>query len=229
MLIFSQRSGRSSRGRACRPAGFTLIELMVVVSIMVLVTALILIRQSRFDSSTLLRSLAYSVALSVRQAQIYGSSVLGTSTLQANCVGNFNLSLGACYANAYGIDINLSTPGNYVLFADLNNDGKYEAGESIKTFTLNNGYSILDICATAGGGTVYCKADGLTQLDIVFRRPNPEACFSSVLQSGVCAPGATQYYSQAVLKLVNSADTTNTRSVTVTQTGEVQVCALVGC
>ncbi len=42
---------------------------MVVVAIITFLTGIFLFQQKRFDSSTLLRSLAYSVALSVRQAQ----------------------------------------------------------------------------------------------------------------------------------------------------------------
>src|ERR1700691_1591264 len=124
MSIFSHH--RSSN------RGFTLIELLVVVGIMVVISAFILVRQSRFDSSTLLRSLAYSVALSVRQAPIYGSSVLGTTTPSAaNCVGGSYAS-GVCCADAYGIHIVAGS--SYTLFADLQNDGHYDAGDAIKTF-----------------------------------------------------------------------------------------------
>ena len=70
MSIYSRWFSRGSKRR-----GFTLIELLVVMSIMLILTSLFILRQQRFNSSTLLQSLAYSVALSVRQAQVYGTSI----------------------------------------------------------------------------------------------------------------------------------------------------------
>src|SRR6202012_1868912 len=101
-------------------------------------------QQSKFDSSTLLRSLAYSVALSVRQAQVYGTSVLGTATSQSNCATGVSGSyaLSNCYASAYGIYFNSASSGQYILFADLDGNGKYTAGENVKVFTLGTNYVI---------------------------------------------------------------------------------------
>jgi hypothetical protein len=47
---------------------------LVVVSIVVVITALLLVRQSRFNSSTLLRSVAFSIAFSVAAVITFGSS-----------------------------------------------------------------------------------------------------------------------------------------------------------
>jgi prepilin-type N-terminal cleavage/methylation domain-containing protein len=225
MLTSSLCSRRSSS------RGFTLIELLVVISIMAVITAALLLNQSRFDSSTLLRSLAYSVALSVRQSQIYGSSVLGTSVAsQSNCTGTY--VSGLCYANAYGVHFTNGS-SSYILFADLNNNGTYDSGTDaiVKTFTFSTGYGIADLCATPLiGGTPVCFSGGtFNTLDVVFHRPNPEACFSSSANPTACAPGGVQAYSQIKITLSNLADPSNTRSVTATQTGEIAVCAQGGC
>ena len=63
-----------------RASGFTLVELIVVSAIILVISLFILFQQAKFNSSTLLRSLTYSVALSVRQAQVYGTSVRGFSS-----------------------------------------------------------------------------------------------------------------------------------------------------
>jgi prepilin-type N-terminal cleavage/methylation domain-containing protein len=235
MSIFSllfRRSFTKPGKRAVRlPAGrgFTLIELLVVMSIMVVLTGVLLVRQSRFDSSTILRSLAYSVALSVRQAQVYGTSVVGTTTAAGNCVGGF-YNAGVCYASAYGLYFDSSTPTTYILFADLNNDGKYQSNEYVKPFNLNNGYIISNFCVNGINGVSavsQCANTTISTMNIVFKRPNPDASFTALNASGL--PIAGDVYSGAYVQLQASGDTGNTKSVSVLVTGEVSVCSTVGC
>ena len=42
--------------------GFTLVELLVVIGIMLVISSMLLVRNSQFNSSILLRALAYEVA-----------------------------------------------------------------------------------------------------------------------------------------------------------------------
>ncbi|HEY5383440.1 MAG TPA: prepilin-type N-terminal cleavage/methylation domain-containing protein [Candidatus Paceibacterota bacterium] len=207
------RAARSSSKR-----GFTLIELLVVMAIMLIITGIMLVNQARFDSSTVLRSLAYSVALSVRQAQVYGTSVYGTTN-----------SSSITYASAYGIYFS-AIPGQYILFADLNSNGKYDSGEDVKVFTLSSGYVISDFCAAQSGLPVpsnpqaWCESGGtISNLSILFSRPNPDACFATSLQTGPCAAGGTPYYSSAQIQIQNKNDPTNVRSIMVTTTGLISV------
>lgn len=195
---------------------------------MVVVSSVILIQQQKFDSSTVLRSLAYSVALSIRQAQVYGVSVLGTST--QNGVVN--------YAPAYGVFFN-STDTQYILFADLQNSGQYVPGEATQVFTLSSGYIISEFCATTAGSSPrqrcwYANNSGgstLSSLSIVFKRPNPNACFSTtpVSPSACATPPSGETYSSAYIQLQAAGDPANTRSVSVSLTGEISVCAIAGC
>lgn len=188
-----------------------------------------LVRQSRFNSSTVLRSLAYSVALSVRQAQVYGTSVVGTTTSAGNCVGGF-YNAGICYASAYGLYFDVSTPTTYILFADLNNDGKYQTNEYVKPFNLNNGYVISNFCANGVNGAAAisrCAASSINTLNIIFKRPNPDASFNAFNASGL--PIAGDVYSGAYIQLQVTGDTANTKSVSVLVTGEISVCSTVGC
>lgn len=204
MWISSQRSRSGSRG-------FTLIELLAVISIMTVLTTIFLIRQKTFNSATLLRSLAYSVGLSVRQAQVYGTSVRDSS------------GTGTFAAKGYGIYFTSATPNTYILFADKNNDGAYNAGEDVQAFTINQGYSISKFCATAGG-VAQCTDSGtpLTQMTVVFRRPNPDSCFATNINPNACAIGASPVYSSGYVQLRSGTDT---RSVTITLTGQISVGA----
>jgi hypothetical protein len=88
--------------------------MLVVSSIVLLITAFVIFQQQKFNSSTLLRSLTYSVALTVRQAQVYGTSVRG-----------FTSSSGTTFGSGYGVYVSPtlscatgSAGSCYYLFAD---------------------------------------------------------------------------------------------------------------
>jgi hypothetical protein len=158
------------------------------------------------------------VALSVRQAQVYGTSVLGTSTPQVACSGFY--AAGECYVSAYGVYFNNASLGQYILFADLNNNGQYDTGEDIKVFSLNNGYSITQFCVTgvnSGNPVTQCSNTTISSLSILFKRPNPDAQFTALNASG--NPIAGDVYSSAHIQLQNNGDPSSSRSVTVTNTG----------
>jgi prepilin-type N-terminal cleavage/methylation domain-containing protein len=214
MSIFSPLFRRSSNSKA--PKGFTLIELVVVIAIMVLITTAILARQARFDSSTLLRSLSYSVALTIRSAQVYGTSVRGNATLQANCTAGTYVS-GNCYAGAYGVYFNGTA--SYSLFADNNGNGVYDAAIDtiVQTYQIGAGFQITKFCGIlSSNGSKHCSTDGspISWLVVYFKRPNPDALFAS---------SAGESYNGAYIQIAAINDPTNTHSITVSSTGEIAV------
>ncbi|MEK7068726.1 MAG: prepilin-type N-terminal cleavage/methylation domain-containing protein [Patescibacteria group bacterium] len=205
--------------RISSPRGFTLVELLVVVSIVIIITAFVLVRHSRFDSSTLLRSLSYSVALSMRQAQVYGTSVRGF--LQS---GTYQ------YAPGYGVYFSTSLGCNgipntcYALFADVNGDQSWNEGETVSTPILGRTFTIKSFCAVTAAGASSCYTndnnagnDAISSLVIYFRRPNPEA--------SIYTSPAGPAYSYAYVEIQSSADS-GARSVKVTSVGQITVCGL---
>lgn len=136
--------------------GFSLIELLVVIGILVVVTSLTLTNNSRFGGSVLLQNLAYDIALSVRQAQVYGISVYS--------FGASNYSVG------YGMHFDISSPTTYVLFADVDKNGIYDQGELVEATNIGRGYKIKSLCATRG-----INEQCLNTMDILFKRPEPDA------------------------------------------------------
>src|SRR3989344_3846543 len=229
MLIFSHLSHYFSKGfipleiknlrflptrkRVGSLTGFTLIELIVVSAIILLITGFVMFQQSKFNSATLMRSLTYSVALSMRQAQVYGTSVREFS---------------GTFAPGYGVQFPASgsSANTYWLFADIVpasvGNGAYDnATEALPIFTLGKGYIIGSICAVAIGGSA-CTA--VSSLTVFFRRPNPDACISTNLAPGACAPRASAGYSSAYITL-KSTGNNDTRRVKVSNTGQIAVCA----
>lgn len=205
--------------------GFTLIELIVVSAIILIITAFVLFQQTKFNSSTLLRSLTYSVALSVRQAQIYGTSV------------RESVSGSGVFGAGYGVYFPPGNTAQYYVFSDNNGNGAYDpdpdgagplVGEELPVYTLGTGYFVSNVCVTLlGGSTQQCYSGTgtlINTLTIFFRRPNPDACFATDVFPAACAKGATAQYSTAYVQL-KSTGNGDTRSVKVSSTGQIAVCA----
>jgi len=163
--------------------GFTLIELLVICAILVVISGLILANNSQFGGVVRLESLAYDIALSVRQAQVYGISVarFGTNT----------------YSAGYGVHFDLSSPSVFIFFGDaISANGLYDNGELVSTTNIQGGYRLAQLCVTPTNSAEDCTK---TKLDILFQRPEPDAWIASnsgadsvscVLSPNVCYESA---------------------------------------
>lgn len=166
--------------------GFTVIELVVVTAILILITSLVLANYNRFGGKILLENLAYDVALSLRQAQVYGISV--------HQFGSGNFGLG------YGVHFAKSSPTSYVLFADaISKNGLYDgcpsqaSCELIESTDIQRGYFISQLCVPEQTDIATCMSTPSAQvssLDILFKRPDPDACISKDGVSGINNPTA---------------------------------------
>jgi prepilin-type N-terminal cleavage/methylation domain-containing protein len=157
-------------------SGFTLVELLVVTGIMALISGLVLANNTRFGGVAQLQNLTYDIALSIREAQIYGISVARFNNI---------------YAPAYGMHFDSANPNAYVLFADVLSpqNGVYDCPspgtsncELVRLSTIQSGYSITALCATVSGGSESCA---VSSLDISFERPEPDAYIRAAEISGI--------------------------------------------
>ena len=182
---------------------FSLIELLVVVGIFTVISTIVLANHSRFNSSVLLGSLAYDIALSVREAQVYGLSVRGVNA-------NFQVGYGVHFATA----------NSYILFADTNANKKYDDGTGsepadtvVSSYSLSAGHQISRFCGVTALGAEECSDTSvIDRLDIVFFRPDPDAVISSA------NPGI---YSAAHVTVRSSV--VETRTISIASTGQISV------
>lgn len=171
---------------------------------MVIITTVVLVNHSRFSGNILVGNLAYDVALSIRQAQVFGLSVreFGVGT------GQFGIG--------YGTHFDATAPTSYRIFADINKNKIYDVGDGTQElFTFGNGYQIVLLCATIVAGAEICSDTGsVTTLDIDFIRPDPDAFIRVNADTG-------SVYLHA--KIVVSSPGGTTRQITVESTGQISV------
>jgi prepilin-type N-terminal cleavage/methylation domain-containing protein len=218
---------RHHRGPALRHLeGFTLIEMLVVLAIIITITAVIFAGQSNFSNTILLTSTAYDVALSMRDAETYG---LGTR------------AQGGVANAGYGLDFSAATPTTYTLFADdyppaggtnachtlptngasapnaYPGDCVYGSGDAaVSTYTLGNGVTISNFCAAGSSGSWSCAnstTNKLTKLDIVFLRPNATPFIS---ENGTY--NAASAIARACITVSSGA---NSRYITLAASGQI--------
>jgi len=159
---------------------------MVAISIMALVSAVILTRQSAFDNAVLLRNQAYEVALQIRSLQFSAVSASGESN-------NFTAIVGAYF--------NTGTAGSFTMYRDVAADG-FDGVDSIGTVKLDQRFEIADIKV---GGT------SETKVAVAFQRPNFDAVFyedatlaseypESVVRIEIVRKGGTSKYGVDITK-----------------------------
>lgn len=172
-----------------RTAGFTLFEMLISVAIIIIVSGVVLYNHNQFESDTDITSLAYQIALSVREAQVKSISVRQYG-------GSFN-------TRQYGIHLSKAEPESYILFADSNDDGRYtfsgtddmvcstgSGTECVEKVTLGRDNYIegwRGILWIGGDQLVYGGSNTFTDidfLDIKFKRPNSDAIFSGYYGTG---------------------------------------------
>lgn len=181
--------------------GFTLIELLVVVGILVMISGIILTNHAKFGGQILLRNLAYDIALSVREAQVYGISARSF--------------LNAEFASGHGVYFSFNEGNNlFFLYTDVDNNNFFTSvgTEWVETFSLGKGYTIDRLCRPTGPTTEDC---GVTELDILFKRPEPDAIIRTSEGSGF-----TQY-DRARIVLVSPQG--KKLSVLIETTGQISV------
>lgn len=213
------------------PRAFTIVELIVVLAIISILSVVVIIGQGSFDKTLTITDTAYTVALSVREAQTFGLSSRARSGITNT---------------AYGVHFAAATPKSYLMFADVypvapgltgslicpghpaasSPDAKpgnctYDAAQNelVQSFTFNRGYTITNVCGhETSDGTARCTSTGyLTGLDVVFLRPNTDSVVTGITSGGTVGLSDAQITLQAPQG--------GSRLICVTAVGEVSVAS----
>lgn len=194
-------------------AGFTIVEMLVVLAIIGVITAIVFTNQGAFNKTAILTNTAYDVALSLRDTENYG--------LGGRAVGDTS--------SGYGVRFSLGTPKSYIVFADTypapspsspchpvtdptvlgsqSGNCAYDTGQdvSVGTYTLGNNITVSDFCAhSSGGWSCAAGGGGFSTLDVVFARPNPDpfigtdGAYSSLLTEACVTLAAPEGSSRSI-------------------------------
>jgi prepilin-type N-terminal cleavage/methylation domain-containing protein len=179
--------------------GFTLIEMLIAIGIMVAITSVVVLNRSKAGEGATLKNDADLMSLNIRQAQVNSIAVRETSAGS----GNFNVGYGVYFPH---LAIN-----SYIVWVDTNGNGVYDGGETLSTGVLSNGELISDLCVLNSVGAEVCNQ---SNLNMRFLRPNtaPLLYANGVLQSGIQG-----------LRIKITSTSGLLRTVTIYSTGEISV------
>ena len=186
-----------------KAGGFSLIELLVSVTIFVFLTSFLLAKYGTFNQGVLLTNLAYDVALTIRNAQSYGLNVKSVPTATITYSNTFTFP--------YGVHFDTTTGSNnkIIFFTDSNANKIYDGtSEDISTYTFKINSTITSICVGAGACD---NTIPVTMMDVTFLRPDPDAIIS--------VNGVTYTYVEITL----TSSSGDTKKVTVRSNGQITI------
>lgn len=192
-------------------SGFTLVELLVTISIFVILTGVVLFNQAKFNSTILLTNLAYDTALTIRQAQTYGINIR-----------EFNTEFVP-----YGVHFDTSAGTSFILFADIKYNkadkkvSPYDGDTSfcnstdgcVNRYNIKRGNYISSIEVEDSTST-----SSVDILDILFQRPNPDA---KIYGKDIDEDGYREYTGASIILM--GADGASVRKVRVQQNGLIEI------
>lgn len=200
--------------------GFTLVELLVTISMFVIITGVVLVNSNQFDNTILLNNFAYDVALTVKQAQSYGVNV------RESVAGAFDSYYGVYFDKRANIGSNTS----FALFdyTPLNPNGPIDlsilSGIDIKQscsaypdnclqkYTMRRGIYIKNICSGENEST--CSY--YDRLIVMFKRPSLSAKIFAF--NGTDTPQLMNY-----VKINLSSPSNASSSIVITSAGQIYV------
>lgn len=188
--------------------GFTLIEIMVVVSISSLISLVVLWSYGKFNDNIALTAAGQELLIAFREAQVYSLTVREADMES----GNFNY--------AYGVYVEPDDPTHYYLFVDRDASKTYDVGngcgtantECLEQGTFRNRIVVSSICNQSS-----CPPHpSVNKLDVTFLRPNPDANINFTNNGGIIWST-----SQSVGKIVLQSPMGKNLTVVVSSSGQI--------
>ena len=201
-----------------KKAGFTLIEMVVVLAIFGIITAILVPNIPQLRDKTSVDLVAQSVALHIRGAQVYG---IGTR-VDSGVSGGVNFRSGIHFA--------ADRPNSsFLLFASNTSDpytgtaGNCEISDGcIESYSLRK-VEIVDICyyddSDDDSGSSTCQPIGDSEaVDVTYLRPSSEASFC-IHSGGSCQSNV----SRISVTLQSSVRVEEEKVITIWKNGQISV------
>lgn len=204
MLFFKTKTTQISK---IKSLGFTLVEMLVSISIFAIITAVVLIRNNEFNSGILFSNLVYEIALSIREMQTYGI------TVRASDAGTFQNGYGVYFDKVKDVTTNTYS---FVQFTDIKPDattppnGLYTPSEKLFKFSLKPGNSIEEIKVCNNSNA--CSS--VDDVAITYVRPEPDATIKS---------GGNTYTRVGITIRAPGTDPIVRKCIVVTGVGQISV------
>ena len=218
---------------ASSKSGYTLVELLVVLAIIMIMAGIALANNNQFGRQVDIENSAYKLALDVRTAQAFG-----INRLDSGASGEPNWEQEFSTPEPYGIifssEVTPTKPGifneSYAIFLDRAGGAYREyifdsidtgasatcisntSSECIDVIAINRGVYISKICAVPPSGGSCVEVD---QVHISFRRPNPDAF--------IRIPGTSQRQSSVEITLSSPIAGIEDEVVFVGNAGQVAI------
>lgn len=199
-------------------SGFTIIELMVTISIVAAILTVVVLNQSKYTDNIAVSGLADEIGLTLTQAQIYGTGVREFTPGSND------------FTSSYGLTFSLlddtGSPTAYLYYADRDLDGMYDGdwgcsvggtSECLERIDITRGVSIKELCVVPSNGNNDCIT--AQRIDISFKRPDTDAQLTFFNGGG--SEFAPSNMRGARITLISPEGTE--RSVTVYKTGQISV------
>ncbi len=200
-------------------SGFTLVELLVVLSIFAILVVTIVVNGRQYDSTLVLNNAAYQVAFDIHQAQVEATGV-------KRGAGQSD------YDSGYGLHFDSIPSLSYVRFLDVPSvpatapaigmvpNHLYDANsgkELIQQVSFLRRIQVDRICGVKGNSCRCSSGSGapITQLDISFLRPD----LSPVIKTD--RPNTPE--DSAVIFLSYVGDVSKKRKISVFSTGQITI------
>ncbi len=202
---------------------FTIMEMLVVIAIFGILTAVVMFQYGKFNSHTIMVNTAYEVATTIQQAQVFSlghKSQIGSDNLKNRYGAYFDLSKSLkefIFFIDYGVDeddpangICEGVDGSGSCFSCVPGD------ECIEKFRLTRDIFFDQICVSLNNDPIDGNEQCVTSLDaatVTFQRPNPDAI--------VVNPENEDAFNSIGIILSNSFN--NRMAVIVRSTGQISV------